>query len=238
MRVSLALVLLIIAQLAMAAPKFPELTGRVVDNANLLTTQQEASLTRLLAAEEASDSNQLVVVTLKSLQGYNIDVYGYQLGRHWGIGQKGKDNGVLLIVAPNEHKVRIEVGYGLEGVLTDALSSIIIRRDIVPAFKQGQFYKGIKAGVGSIIKATHGEYKAEPNQGKSQQSGPGRIIGMLISLLFIGFIFSGRGGIFALPLLMGGMGRGFGGGGLGGGGFGGFGGGGGGFGGGGASGGW
>src|SRR5581483_7681392 len=107
---------------ALAAPQFPALTGRVVDGANILSDATKSDLTEKLAALESKTSRQLVVVTLPSLQGYDIADFGYQLGRAWGIGQKGLNNGVLLIVAPTEHKVRIEVGYNLEPILTDALS--------------------------------------------------------------------------------------------------------------------
>ena len=123
-----SLLILLLASPLWAAPEFPELTGRVVDNANLMTAAQRQSLSQALASAEQNTSNQVVVVTLADLQGYEIADYGYQLGRHWGIGSKESDNGVLLIVAPNDRKVRIEVGYGLEGVLTDALSSVIIQR--------------------------------------------------------------------------------------------------------------
>lgn len=232
--------LLLVAQLALAAPEFPALTGRVVDQAGLLTPEQQAQLTQQLAAEEQASSNQLVVVTLKSLDGYDIADYGYQLGRHWGIGQKGKDNGALLIIAPKEHKVRIEVGYGLEGALTDAISSVIIQREIVPAFRKGNFYQGIQQGVGAIIQVIHGQYKAKPKSQHSRHASIWQIVLLVIFMFLVmpwlsGFSGRGRGGV------IGGFGGGsFGGGGFGGGGFGGggFGGGGGGFGGGGASGGW
>jgi uncharacterized protein len=142
---------------AAAGPTFPQLTGRVVDQAGLLSQAARQKLTAELAKEEQSDGNQVVVVTLKSLDGYDIRDYGYQLGRHWGIGQKGKDNGVLLIVAPNERKVSIEVGYGLEGTLTDALSDTIIRNAIVPQFRRGDMQAGILAGVKSILAVVHGD---------------------------------------------------------------------------------
>ena len=103
-----------------AGDTFPTLSGRVVDEANILDASTRAALTEKLAALEAKTTDQLVVVTLKSLQGTSIEDFGYQLGRHWKVGQQGKNNGVLLIVAPSERKVRIEVGYGLEGTLTDA----------------------------------------------------------------------------------------------------------------------
>ena len=142
---------------AVAGPTFPQLTGRVVDQASLLSPATRQQLTAELAKEEQSDGNQVVVVTLKSLGGYDIRDYGYQLGRHWGIGQKGKDNGVLLIVAPNERKVSIEVGYGLEGTLTDALSDTIIRNAILPQFRRGDMQAGIVAGVKSILAVVHGD---------------------------------------------------------------------------------
>ena len=144
-----------------AAPEFPALSGRVVDQANLLSASTERQLTTLLAEHEQKSSNQVVVVTLPSLQGYDIAEYGYQLGRHWAIGQQGRDNGVLLIVAPNERKVRIEVGYGLEGTLTDALSKTIIESEITPRFKQGDMERGIVEGTRAILGTIEGSYKPQ-----------------------------------------------------------------------------
>ena len=155
---------------AQAAPHFPALTGRVVDDAHLLDAGAVQQLTQQSTDLEARTSDQLVVVTVPSLNGQSIEEYGVALGRHWGIGQKGKDNGVLLIVAPQEHKVRIEVGYGLEGTLTDAQSSRIIQTIILPAFKRGDMQAGILqgaqaiatlAGGGAIESATH--YPASPS---------------------------------------------------------------------------
>lgn len=143
---------------AQAAPEFPALTGRVVDQAGLLSPQSIREITALLQRHEEATSNQVVVVTLNSLQGYEISDYGYQLGRFWQIGQEGRDNGVLLIVAPNERKVRIEVGYGLEGSLTDALSKNIIETVITPRFKQGDMEGGIKEGTRAILAAIEGTY--------------------------------------------------------------------------------
>ena len=135
---------------AAAQPIFPALSGRVVDEGQLLSRDKEAELTRRLEALEQQTGDQLVVVTLRSLEGYDIADYGYQLGREWGIGRRGADNGVLLIVAPEERKVRIEVGYGLEPVLTDAMSAQIIENDILPAFRNGGFERGITQGVEAI----------------------------------------------------------------------------------------
>jgi uncharacterized protein len=153
---ALALVLLSLSPAA-AAPTFPALTGRVVDDADLLSAADEQELTTELKALEDKSSDQFVVVTLPSLQGYTIEDFGYQLGRHWGIGTEKLSNGVLLIVAPNERKVRIEVGYGLEGTLTDALSSIIIDNGILPKFRAGDYTGGIKDGVRDVIKVLTGD---------------------------------------------------------------------------------
>src|ERR1700730_3489692 len=146
----LAFVSLFIASAAHAL-EFPALAGRVVDEANVLDAATRAALTDKLAALEAKTTDQLVVVTLKSLQGTSIEDFGVQLGRHWQIGQKDKNNGVLLIVAPSERKVRIEVGYGLEGTLTDAVSRFIIENAITPRFRANDFPGGITRGVDDII---------------------------------------------------------------------------------------
>ena len=149
----LALLLLVPA----LALDFPVLTGRVVDDAGILDAGTRAALTQKLAEFEAKTSDQLVVVTLKSLQGTSVEDFGVELGRHWQIGQKGKNNGVLLIVAPNERKVRIEVGYGLEGALTDAVSRLIIENAITPRFRAGDFPGGITRGVDDIISVLTGD---------------------------------------------------------------------------------
>lgn len=129
---------------------FPQLTGQVVDDADILSSVEEAELTTMLRKVEGQSTDQIVVVTVRSLQGYSIEDFGVRLARHWGIGQAGKDNGVLLIVAMLQRQVRIEVGRGLEGVLPDALAGLIIQRRIVPAFKRGDLAGGIKAGVEDI----------------------------------------------------------------------------------------
>lgn len=145
------LLALCLALPASAAPTFPKLTGRVVDNANILSPATEQQLTAKLQTLEQQTTRQVVVVTLPSLQGYEIEEYGYQLGRTWKIGQKGEDNGALLIVAPNERKVRIEVGYGLEPVLTDALSSVILQQQVLPRFRDGDMEGGVVAGAEALI---------------------------------------------------------------------------------------
>ena len=152
------LCLLAIAVVQAADPEFPPLTGRVNDRAGLLSERDEGELEAALSRFEAETTNQIVVATLESLQGLPIEEYGYQLGRQWGIGQGGKDNGALLIVAPEEREVRIEVGYGLEGELTDAQSRTIIETRILPHFRRGDFVAGIKAGVAAMIETLGGSY--------------------------------------------------------------------------------
>ncbi len=150
-----AIIAVQVAFFALIAPAlaldFPPLTGRVVDDAGILDAATRTALTQKLAALEGRTTNQLVVVTLKSLQGTTVEDFGYQLGRRWGIGQKEKNNGVLLIVAPVERKVRFEVGYGLEGTLTDAATKLIIQNAILPRFRAGDFPGGISRGVDDVV---------------------------------------------------------------------------------------
>ena len=219
MRAALAAVLLafgaLLAQQAAAEPTFPKLTGQVVDDANLLDPQQEAQLTQKLAALEKNSGRQLVVVTLPSLQGYEISDYGYQLGRAWGIGEKDKNTGALLIVAPNERKVRIEVGYGLEPIITDGLSFLIINNQILPRFKANDYPGGIEAGADALVKQLTlppdqaRKVAADADKARKPQEG-GFPIGTVIFILIIVFFvvmpmvnearggggFSGGGGSF------------------------------------------
>nr|WP_315049547.1 TPM domain-containing protein [uncultured Brevundimonas sp.] len=182
--------------LAQAAPQFPPLTGRIVDQARLLSPAKEAEIDAKLAALEADTSDQLVVVTLNSLDGFEIEDYGYRLGRHWGIGRGQKDNGVLLIVAPNERKARIEVGYGLEPILTDAFSSRVIQTLMLPAFRTGGYERGITEGVDALI----AQMRLDPAEAQARAQGvePERAqapIGpmILIALVFL-FMFMGAMG--------------------------------------------
>ncbi|MFG1401106.1 TPM domain-containing protein [Xanthobacter sp. V8C-5] len=147
----LGLLLALAAGATARAYTFPELTGRVVDAAGVLGPAARTALEAKLAAQEQKTSDQLVVATVPSLEGGAIEDYANALFRAWRIGQADKNNGVLLLVAPKEHEVRIEVGYGLEGILTDAVSSTIIRNAIVPAFKAGDMAEGIAKGTDAII---------------------------------------------------------------------------------------
>jgi uncharacterized protein len=257
------LLLLLAALLAFCASPslaqtFPKLTGRVVDDAHLLSPQQAAALDGKLAALEAQSQRQMVVVTLPTLDGYEIEDYGYRLGRAWGIGDKQRNDGLLLIVAPTERKVRIEAGYGLEGIITDALSSVIISREIVPRFKAGDYAGGIAAASDQLIAQLQlpEDEARKVAQAAKKPKGPQFDLGTVIFLLIFFFFFvlpflramrgggrrhGGMPGVMIFPTGGWGDGSDWGGGGGGsdwGGGGGGFGGGGGSFGGGGSSGSW
>ncbi|NWK95499.1 methanol dehydrogenase [Sphingobium lactosutens] len=196
--------LLILVLLAFApaawAQSFPKYNDSgVVDAANLLDPAQEQALSQKLIEQKKASGRSLVVATIPDLQGYEIADYGYRLGRNWKIGDKDS-NGALLIIAPNDRKIRIEVGYGLEGILTDALSSQIVRRDIAPRFKAGDMAGGINAGVDQITsllalppdQARQRAAAAEADA-RQQDDGGGAIIGFWVILFIIFFV--------ALPLL-------------------------------------
>lgn len=191
----LAAVAVLFALPALAAgPTFPALSGRVVDSANILSPAVEAELTTKLESLEKTTGRQLVVATVPSLQGYEIEDYGYQLGRTWGIGQKGTNTGALLIVAPTERKVRIEVGYGLEPVLTDALSSVIIQTAILPKFKAGDLEGGVVAGTDAVIAQlalpdeeakTKAAQAFKVSQQAERSAGPSPILALLVLFVVI-----------------------------------------------------
>jgi uncharacterized protein len=199
----LAILLLALLALPARAQDFPQLTGRVVDAADLLNADQEAQLSRRLEALEQRSTRQLVVATIPSLQSYPIEDYGYRLGRHWHIGQRNANNGAILIIAPNEHKVRVEVGYGLEPILTDAFSNRVIDEQIVPRFRAGDMPGGILAGADALIQQLQAPPEAaearvraaaEANRGDDG----GTIITIIFWLVVVGFIlmsmFARRGG--------------------------------------------
>ncbi|HZV20051.1 MAG TPA: TPM domain-containing protein, partial [Hyphomicrobiales bacterium] len=169
----------------------PPLTGRIVDDAHLLRAADKAAIEADLKALEAKSSDQLVIYTTNSLQGYPIEDFGYQLGRAWGICQKGTNNGVILIVAPSERKVRIEVGRGLEPQLTDLLSKLIIQNTILPAFKRGEFSAGIRAGVRDIRDVLLGDAEAVKQRAAARPTSARKGSGFesLIPIIFIAGIF-------------------------------------------------
>lgn len=179
------LVLALFIAPAGAQPQFPQLTGRVVDDANLLSPSDRAELGAQLKALEEKGTDQLVVVTLPSLQGYAIEDFGYQLGRHWGMGTKELDNGVLLIVAPKERKVRIEVGRGLEPILTDALSRVIIETSILPRFRSGNFPAGIKSGVRDIANVLTGDAAELEQRSKARRDADAPAVDWIMVIFWI-----------------------------------------------------
>jgi uncharacterized protein len=201
--------LLVVACGASAAePQFPPLSGRVVDQAGILSAATRDRLTAMLAAHEQASREQVVIVTLASLQGFPIEDFGYRLGRSWGIGEKGKNTGALLIIAPKERAVRIEVGYGLEGRLTDAISRAIIERDIVPAFRQGDFDRGVVAGTAVLLGALGGAPTADTiRQPGAQPQGEDALspLFILIVIFLVVFHLFGRRHGYWLGPIAGGM---------------------------------
>jgi len=175
-------------------PAFPALTGPVVDEAHLLAPDVLSRLSQKLTAYSQQNGTQVVVVTLPTLSGYPIEYYGYQLGRHWGIGQKGKNNGVLLIVDSGEKRIRIEVGYGLEGTLTDAQSFLIIHNVIAPRFRRGDYAGGITAGTDAILAVLGGHYQAVQQQQVRERGGTGFLMFLIIVFVFLPLLRAMLGG--------------------------------------------
>ena len=150
-RLAIGIIALLYTALAVFAVNFPALTGRIVDQENIIPAETRSAIEPKLADLEAKSGIQLVVATVTSLEGQEVEPYANELFRSWKLGEKAKNNGVLLLVAPTERRVRIEVGYGLEGTLTDALSKVIITNAITPRFKSGDFSGGISRGIDDII---------------------------------------------------------------------------------------
>jgi uncharacterized protein len=163
----------------------PPLTGRVVDLAHVLPTSTVESLTARLAAHEAQSSNQAAVLIIPSLEGLSLEEFSHRVATTWKLGQKGTDNGVLLLVAIGERKVRIEVGYGLEGVLTDARSAQIIRNEIVPRFRAGDMPGGVTEGVNAILKTIEGTYQASERPTPQHE---GDILGQTVTAIMVGLV--------------------------------------------------
>lgn len=202
------ILLLALVVAAAAQPRFPALNNRrVVDEANVLPPTAEQQLTQRLAELETATGRQLVVATVPDLQGYDIADYGYQLGRSWGIGSRARNDGAILLVAPSERQVRIEVGYGLEGLLTDALTSRILREQVVPRFRANDMAGGITAGADALI----GHLRADPEvqqrnlaqaaaakpQPQPRSSRGGSIWPVILTIVVIWVVLSiigGRGG--------------------------------------------
>lgn len=177
---------------AWAVLTFPALTGRVVDAAHILDAATVSALDAKLAAQEQKTSDQLVVATVPSLQGTSIEDYANQLFRHWGIGQKDQNNGILLLVAPQERKVRMEVGYGLEGVLPDAVAATIIQSAIIPAFKAGHMAQGVVKGADAILSILNldpeeARARARAAEQAQQQGEEGDVVHVIVLVLMLAF---------------------------------------------------
>lgn len=173
----------------------PPLTGRVVDRAHLLSPSVISDLNAALAAHESKTSNQVAVFTLASLEGHPLEEFSHQVATAWALGQKGTDNGVLFLIAMQEKRVRIEVGYGLEGTLTDAKSSRIIRHEVVPRFRAGNFSEGIIAGTHAILGTIEGTYTNLPSSADHAAEPVGRweIFGLAVFLgTLTGLLFGSR----------------------------------------------
>lgn len=191
-----ALCALLAALPAQAELTFPPLTGRVVDAAHVLDPATSAALDAKLAAQEEKATDQFVVATVPSLQDTSIEDYANRLFRAWKLGQEKKNNGVLLLVAPNERKVRIEVGYGLEGILTDAVASAIIRNAIIPSFKSGDMAGGIVKGADAVLEILNLDPEEARDRARREEQGSSwseedveNLILLAVMLLFWGYIF-------------------------------------------------
>lgn len=196
-----------------AKPNPPRLVN---DFAGMMSSSEAAQLEQKLLEYEQSSSTQITIVTIKNLGGYDASDYAIELGIKWGVGQKGKDNGVLVLASLEDRKAFIAVGYGLEGTLTDATTGQIYRKEMVPSFKEGKYYEGFNRAADAIIKATKGEYKADPKEEKDKL--PAWVIVLIVVIIVIAISKGGGGG----GSYMSGRGfRGFGGGFIGGSGFGG-----------------
>jgi len=182
MKFAIVALLLTIAPGAQAKD-VPFLAGRVNDTAGMLSPATVSELEALLAAHEDSTSNQVVVLTVASLEGEVLEEYSLKVAETWGLGQAEKDNGVLLLIARDDRKVRIEVGSGLEGDLTDALSGRIIRNEIVPRFRDGDFEGGIREGVISILSAIQGAYEGEEDEWVDDDLVPRLIAGAIFTVV-------------------------------------------------------
>ena len=193
-RLLLAAVLLLLMLASAFTAELPALTGRVVDAANVIDPATREQITQKLAAFEAKSSDQVVVVTVPSLDGEEIEPYSNRLYRAWALGQKQENNGVLLVVAPNDRKVRIEVGYGLEGTLTDLLSKLIIENAIIPGFRSGDFSGGISRGVDGILTVLSGdaaELEARARRNIQEESSDVDWFMLIFVTIFVFMFFSG-----------------------------------------------
>lgn len=207
----LLLVALLATSKTATGTEVPYLTGRVNDNARILSEETQQLLSEVLKEHEMRTTNQVVVLTIPSLEGESIEDFAYKVFNDWKLGQKDKDNGILIVVVPNERRMRIEVGYGLEGTMPDILAGRIIQNIMAPRFREGDFDGGVTDGVNAVIAVLDGEqledntdYSISETSGFSGLEDPDLPLGMRI--LLGGFIF----GIIGLFTILGIMTPGFG----------------------------
>ena len=189
-RIIITFIMLFMA-LPLSALEIPKLSARVNDYAGMLSPETKSRLENKLTSFERDQSTQIVVLTIPSLQGDDIDQFAIKVAENWKIGQKGKDNGVILILAKAERKVRIEVGRGLQGVLPDITAGQIIRNTMRPYLKDGNFDQGISVGIDAIIAATKGEFKAVPGEQKKQPQSKSPSLITLLLILAVGMLIVG-----------------------------------------------
>lgn len=186
--------LLIIGFVA-AGQELPEKSNTLVtDYTNTLQDEQKASLEHKLVMFDDSTSTQIAVVIIKSTGAYDINEFTQKLGRAWGIGQKGKNNGIVILVAIADRKVSIQTGYGAEGAVPDAITHEIIQNDITPRFKEGNYYAGLDDGTSSLIKYMKGEYKAGAKKNKDSDGGSAAGFVIIIVIVILIIIFRNRRG--------------------------------------------
>jgi len=166
---------------------FPKLTGRVVDQAGILSESVEGQLSAAFKRYETQTSNQVVVATINDLGSKTIAQYGYMLGRHWGIGQEGKNNGLILLISKHDRELRIEVGYGLEGLMTDALATSIVHHTIAPFFKRGDFDGGVIAGSNQILEVLSGKKVQLPRVSSRKPEQNPLLMGLMIFIFLLVF---------------------------------------------------
>ena len=202
------LLLVLLLPIQAAALSVPSLTGRVNDYAHMFSSQAAGQLENSLAQFEKAESTQIVVLTIPTLEGESLEEYSIKVAEAWKVGWKGSDNGVILLIAGKEHKIRIEVGRGLEGRLTDLVSGRIIRNEIAPRFKAGDFDGGVTAGVAAIMAVVKGEYAGkDPDLRHAGKSAPPiftMLMFLIVPLVFLGAMskyLGGAAGAVGLPLV-------------------------------------
>jgi uncharacterized protein len=187
-----ALVLSSLVSMAQNIPQRPSPPRLVNDFAGVLSPDEEARLEQQLVAYDDSTSTQIAIVTVKSLNDYPVEEYALKILRDWGVGNKKTNNGIVILASIEDRKLRIEVGYGLEGAIPDITASHIIQNDLAPNFRSGDYYAGFSAAANSIIKAARGEYTAPADYNKKKSKGRGAPIGLIVFIVIMIIIISGR----------------------------------------------